>query len=81
MKSSEIPISWPNGIKSIAKEGDEWIIEAEKVGLDIPTGCLRGSCGACEIEVNGKVIRSCISKIKDSKSEELNVEFVYDPFW
>ena len=54
MKQSKIKIIWPNNIETYASEGDDWFSIAEKVGLEIPTGCLTGSCGACEIDVNGE---------------------------
>tara|TARA_Y100001968_G_C19451332_1_gene768862 strand:+ start:2397 stop:2642 length:246 start_codon:yes stop_codon:yes gene_type:complete len=78
---SNIEIVWPDGIRSFAKEGEEWLIAAKKAGIEIPIGCLGGSCGACEIEVNGKVLRSCINKIKQPKDGKLNVNFAEDPFW
>ena len=81
MKNSEIKINWPNGTFSISRNGTDWLQEARKAGVKIPTGCLNGSCGACEINVNGVTIRACISKIKKSASSELNVEFWSDPYW
>ena len=54
MKKSSIKISWPNNIETYASEGDDWFSTDEKAGLEIPTGCLTGSCGACEIDVNGE---------------------------
>ena len=74
-------INWPNGNNSTVTVGADWLEEAKKAGIYIPTGCLNGSCGACEIEVNGEVIRACINTIKDSKQSELEVKFFYDPFW
>ena len=73
-------VLWPNGRSSDVDPGGEWLNEAKKVDILIPTGCLNGSCGACEIEVNGKVIRACISKI-DNKSKSVKVNFSYDPYW
>ena len=67
MKQSRIKIKWPNNVEIYAYEGDDWFLVAEKVGLIIPTGCLTGSCGACEIDVNGETVRACISNIKKSK--------------
>ena len=81
MKPECIEIEWPNGNLSKATIGEDWLKEAHKEGIDIPTGCLTGSCGACEIEVNGQVIRACISQIKMSKSKKLKVDFSYDPYW
>ncbi len=74
-------ILWPNGEVTFAIIGEEWLEAAKEAGVCIPTGCLTGSCGACEIEVNGEVIRACINSIPQSDREELNVEFFYDPFW
>ncbi len=74
-------INWPNGQSSLSKIGEDWLKEAFKVGIEIPTGCLNGSCGACEIEVNGKTVRACISSIPNSTSHKLKVEFSYDPYW
>ena len=81
MKKLSIKISWPNNIKTYASEGDDWFSTAEKAGLEIPTGCLTGSCGACEIDVNGETIRACIRNIESKKKSTLKVSFTTDPFW
>ena len=81
MKDSKIKIKWPNNIEIYAEEGDDWFLIAEKVGLEIPTGCLTGSCGACEIDVNGETVRACISNIQSNKDCSLSVSFTTDPFW
>ena len=80
MKQTLIRINWPNNISTEANEGDDWFINAKKANINIPTGCLSGSCGACEIDVNGKTIRPCITNIEVS-NEELNIEFTSDPYW
>ena len=81
MKKSKIKIKWPNNLETYASEGDDWFIIAEEAGLEIPTGCLTGSCGACEIDVNGETVRACISNIKTKKGCSLTVSFTTDPFW
>ena len=81
MKQSKIKIIWPNNIETYASEGDDWFSIAEKAGLEIPTGCLTGSCGACEIDVNGETVRACISNIQSKKDCSLSVSFTTDPFW
>ena len=81
MKESFIKITWPNNTETFASEGDEWFLTAQKAGFEIPTGCLTGSCGACEIDVNGETIRACISKISIKKERNLNVHLTTDPFW
>ena len=81
MKESLIKISWPNNNDTYVSEGDDWFSAAEKAGIEIPTGCLTGSCGACEIDVNGRTIRACISNIEGKKERKLNVSLTTDPFW
>ena len=81
MKKSKIKILWPNNIETYALEGDDWFLIAEKVGLEIPSGCLTGSWGACEIDVNGETVRACISNIQSKKNCSLSVSFTTDPFW
>ena len=81
MKKSFIKIIWPNNTETYASEGDNWFSTAAKAGLVIPSGCLTGSCGACEIDVNGETIRACISDIKSKKKCTLRVSLTTDPFW
>ena len=81
MKKTNLKIIWPNNIETLVSEGDDWFSSAEKAGLEIPTGCLTGSCGACEIDVNGETVRACISDIKIKKKCTLKVSLTTDPFW
>tara|TARA_B100000886_G_scaffold26626_1_gene16883 strand:+ start:140 stop:391 length:252 start_codon:yes stop_codon:yes gene_type:complete len=81
LKKSKIKILWPNNITTIVKEGDNWFSAAEIAGIEIPTGCLTGSCGACEIDVNGETVRACISNIQSETNSSLCVAFTTDPFW
>ena len=81
MKKAKIKIIWPNNHKTYVSEGDDWLSSAEKAGLEIPTGCLTGSCGACEIDVNGETVRACISDIKCKKDCLLKVSLTTDPYW
>ena len=81
MKKQKLKIYWPNKIISNAENGDDWFLLAKKAGMNIPTGCLTGSCGACEIDVNGETIRPCITNIVFGKDTHLNIELTTDPFW
>ena len=81
MTTSVIDIEWPNGKHSNAIPGSDWLVLASEVGIAIPTGCLNGSCGACEIEVNGKIIRACIATIPLESLDKLQVDFASDPYW
>tara|TARA_Y100001968_G_C19433826_1_gene758514 strand:+ start:1011 stop:1265 length:255 start_codon:yes stop_codon:yes gene_type:complete len=80
MNQRKVKIEWPNGNITFAEVGNDWLEIASKSGINIPTGCLTGSCGACEIEVNGEIVRACISRIPDINSN-LKVDFLEDPFW
>ncbi len=81
MSLNKIKIIWPNGNCSFEEPNSFWLDAAKKAGISIPTGCLTGSCGACEIDVNGKTVRACIGRIKTSKEKELSVEMSTDPYW
>jgi len=81
LKDKKIKIRWSTNNETYASEGDNWFSTAEKAGLEIPSGCLTGSCGACEIDVNGETIRACISEIKKNKKCTLQVSLTTDPFW
>ena len=81
MKNSRVKIIWQNNIETFVSEGEDWFSAAEKAGLEIPTGCLTGSCGACEIDVNGETVRACISNIESKKKSLLKVSLTTDPFW
>jgi len=81
LKKPLIKINWPNNISTEANEGDDWFKNAKSANINIPTGCLSGSCGACEIDVNGRTVRPCTSNIKASNQELLNIEFSSDPYW
>ena len=81
MKYKKLKIKWPNKQITFAYEGDDWFQNASKAGINIPTGCLTGSCGACEIDVNGETIRPCTTNVRSNMNNSLNVEFTTDPFW
>tara|TARA_Y100001970_G_C13681532_1_gene577981 strand:- start:122 stop:370 length:249 start_codon:yes stop_codon:yes gene_type:complete len=81
LKKTKLKISWPNNIETYAYEGDDWFLIAEKAGFKIPTGCLTGSCGACEIDVNGKTVRACMRNVMSNQDSLVTVSFIVDPFW
>tara|TARA_Y100000813_G_C24125942_1_gene335138 strand:- start:758 stop:1009 length:252 start_codon:yes stop_codon:yes gene_type:complete len=81
LKKIKIKIRWPNNSETYAAEGDDWFSTAKKAGLEIPSGCLTGSCGACEIDVNGETVRACINDIKSKNKSILSVSLTTDPFW
>ena len=81
MKKKKLKICWPNKFITTAEEGENWFTKAEKANIEIPTGCLVGSCGACEIDVNGVTIRPCVKDIEYTNDYYLDIEFTTDPFW
>ena len=81
MNKRNLKIHWPNDLITTAEEGEDWFLKAQTAKLNIPTGCLLGSCGACEIDVNGETIRPCIKNIEYKNNIDLYIEFTYDPFW
>ena len=79
MKTENVKIIWPNGKTTLSIPGEDWFKAANEANIDIPSGCLGGSCGACEIEANGEVIRACVNRVPEQKV--IKVEFFSDPFW
>ena len=76
-----VTVLWPDGHRSEVPIGTDWLQAARHEGLVIPCACLGGSCGACEIEVNGQVVRACISTVPPSRRGLLQVELASDPAW
>ena len=81
MRKKKLKIHWPNNSVTIAEEGEDWFSKAQKANIEIPTGCMIGNCGACEIDVNGKTIRPCLKQIEYTDNQYLHIEFTTDPFW
>jgi len=81
MTKKDVLIHWPGGQSTRCRAGSDWLAAARAAGVSIPTGCLGGSCGACEIEVNGQVVRACISTVPAAASGSLQVELATDPYW
>jgi predicted molibdopterin-dependent oxidoreductase YjgC len=77
----ELTILWPDGSRSAAQSGEPWMEAARRAGQTIPTACRVGSCGACEIEVNGMVIRACITTVPACPGRTLRLNLAFDPYW
>ena len=74
-----VEIVWPDGQRSVSYKGEDWLSAARQAGVQVPTGCMGGSCGACEIDVDGTTVRACISSVPASASGQLKVELATDP--
>ncbi|MFM1799669.1 MAG: hypothetical protein RLZZ117_1947 [Cyanobacteriota bacterium] len=80
LASGRATICWPNGALTTIAVGTDWLEAAQQAGCPIPTGCLGGSCGACEITVNGATWRACVAVVPVSAGP-LTVEPWDDPSW
>lgn len=78
---TRVTIHWPDGRMATAQAGDSWLEAAARAGQTIPTACRVGSCGACEIDVNGVVIRACVAAVPACPGRTLTVSQASDPFW
>lgn len=71
----------PDNVTVEAEVGEPLLEVADRAGVFIPTGCLMGSCHACEVELeNGHCIRACITAVPPGL-EELTINLVSDPIW
>lgn len=71
----------PDDVTVVAEPGESLLQVAERGGVFIATGCLMGTCHACEVELeDGTAIRSCISSIPSDRSE-LTVNIYEDLAW
>lgn len=71
----------PDGITIEAEPGEPILQVAERAGVFIPTGCLMGSCHACEVELeDGTPICACITAVPKEK-KKLTINLYSDPLW
>ena len=71
----------PDNVEIQAEVGESLLSVAERAGITIPTGCLMGSCHACEVEIQGVgEVCSCISAVP-AGYETLTVHLFSDPTW
>lgn len=71
----------PDNITVDAKVGEPILDVAERAGITIPTGCLMGSCHACEVELdNGQTICACITAVPPGK-EKMTINLSTDLDW
>ncbi|AMW31257.1 MULTISPECIES: 2Fe-2S iron-sulfur cluster-binding protein [Arthrospira] len=71
----------PDKVTVEAEPGEPILEVANRAGVSIPTGCLMGSCHACEVELDdGEIICSCISSVPAGK-EKMTINLYCDPAW
>jgi ferredoxin len=73
----------PDNVIVEAEAGEPLLDVAERGGIFIPTGCLMGSCHACEVELeDGTPICACITAVPRNKKELIiNVGVATDFKW
>ncbi|HIK29475.1 MAG: (2Fe-2S)-binding protein [Oscillatoriaceae bacterium SKW80] len=71
----------PDDVVVVAEVGEPLLEVASRAGVEIPTGCLMGSCHACEVEIDGgAIICSCITAVPPGKTQ-MTVNLNFDPIW
>jgi ferredoxin len=71
----------PDDVTVEAQVGESFLDVAERAGIVIPTGCLMGSCHACEVEMaEVGEIRACITAVPPGRSQ-LTINLFTDPTW
>ncbi|PZO45424.1 MAG: (2Fe-2S)-binding protein [Leptolyngbya sp.] len=72
----------PDGVTVEAEVGEPLLAVADRAGVSIPTGCLMGSCHACEVELEGQAdpICACITAVPPGQ-EKLVINLYVDPTW
>ena len=71
----------PDNVTVEAEVGEPILDVSERAGVSIPTGCLMGSCDACEVEIeDGPTICSCITGVPPGR-EKLTINLYSDPTW
>lgn len=71
----------PDDVTVLSEVGEPLLAVAQKAGVTIPTGCLMGTCHACEVELEGgNTIRACITAVPPG-SEHLTINLFVDPTW
>jgi ferredoxin len=72
----------PDGVTVEAEVGEPLLAVADRAGVTIPTGCLMGSCHACEVELEGQAdpICACITAVPPGQAS-LVINLYVDPTW
>lgn len=74
----------PDNITIAAEPGEPLLAVADRAGVTIPTGCLMGSCHACEVDLetgtNCESICACITTVPAGVAE-ITINLYADPTW
>jgi ferredoxin len=55
----------PDRVTATAQPGELLLTVAQRAGVSIPTGCLKGACYMCKVAVEGQEnpVRACIATV------------------
>lgn len=72
----------PDDITIRARVGEPLLTVAARAGVYISTGCLMGSCYACEVEMTGAEtsVLACLTAIPDGL-DSIEISLISDPTW
>ena len=71
----------PDEVTIDAEPGEPMLEVASRAGVEIATGCLMGSCHACEVELDdGEAVCACISSIPGDRPK-MTINIYEDPAW
>ena len=72
----------PDNVTVHAQVGEPLLQVADRAGVKIPTGCLMGSCHACEVELAGQLdpICACINSVPPGQ-DQVTINLFVDPTW
>ncbi|MBE9061318.1 2Fe-2S iron-sulfur cluster binding domain-containing protein [cf. Phormidesmis sp. LEGE 11477] len=84
----------PDDITTTAEPGEALLDVAHRAGIHISTGCLMGSCYACEVEMTGPdtgpdtganndldtSVRACLTAIPNT-THPIEINLLDDPTW
>jgi ferredoxin len=64
----------PKKVTAYAKIGDELSDVAKNANIEIQYKCKKGECGTCEVNVQGKWIKACQTKITSNEPLKITVK-------
>jgi ferredoxin len=71
----------PDNITIAAEPGESILEVAKRANIFIPTGCMMGSCHACEVELDdGTPVCACITAVPAGR-QYLRIHLYSDPVW
>ena len=72
----------PDDVAVSAQTGEPLLTVAARAGVHISTGCLMGSCHACEVDMTGEdePVLACLKAVPSTPAE-IEVNLLDDPTW